>query len=148
MLNPDFAPIMERRRAAQSFNRDATGMKVPVPKQPNRYLPHTGAKERARHTGKATLGFNASRALPTDDNPGVLSSDRNERVGQTVKWLSSAKYKTGQIIAVVPAGSLPRDVLTDAPAVKDATSPRDHVSYVVQVGKTRYWPRVSLLNFV
>lgn len=63
-LNPAFESIMEDRREAQRFNRAAkereaatrTPMRrVAVPKQPNRYLPHSGAKEAARHVGKVAL---------------------------------------------------------------------------------------------
>lgn len=117
------------------------------------HIPTTGADER-RHL--VTIGgtripdlpadakINYSPANPTwptpNDNPGVLSADHRERIGQTVTWTSNAKAKTGEIVEVVPSGEVPK--------VKDASSPRDHISYVVQVGKVRYWPRVSLLNAV
>lgn len=65
-LNPEFFAGMRRRKYAQNWNRAApVGFMQPiaVPKQPNRYMPHTGAKEAARHAGKGSLGPNASRAL-------------------------------------------------------------------------------------
>jgi NAD-dependent DNA ligase len=66
VMNPDFDRIMARRRAAQKHNSSAkaVGLQlVRVPKQPNKYLPHIGAKEAVRHAGKTTLGPNASRVL-------------------------------------------------------------------------------------
>lgn len=75
----------------------------------------------------------------TIENPTGLS------VLDRVTWTSSGKAKEGQIVAVVPAGKLPIDV--DMKVKTDAGS-RDHVSYVVQSGKTLYWPRVSLLERV
>ena len=76
-LNPAYFGEMERRvsaqnhnRAAREFNQAARAMgldrmmpMVAVPKQPNRYVPHTGTKEAARHAGKGNLGPNASREL-------------------------------------------------------------------------------------
>ena len=59
-LNPAYFDQMEKRRDAQRYNRQAkaanlitraTNAKAPmlamiaVPKQPNKYLPHQGAKE-------------------------------------------------------------------------------------------------------
>lgn len=124
----------------------------------SKYMPHYGKKEAAKYAGRAaaaralTIGnpayYDPETPMPQDDNPGVLSADHRERIGQTVTWISSGKVKTGEIIAVVPSDHLPNDILKDAPQVKDATSRRDHISYVVQVGKVRYWPRVSLLNAV
>lgn len=141
MKNPDYESQMKARRLAQSINRERTAImpKIAVPKQPNRYLPHYGAKEAARHAGKTSLGPNASRALHHQDDSAL-------RVGDTVTWVSSNKEKVGTIIAMVPTGMLPREVLTDSPSVKGAHMRRDHDSFVVRVGKTRYWPRVSLLN--
>lgn len=57
-MNPDFDAIMKKRRYAQWQNREADKgimRRIPVPKQPNRYLPHTGAKEAVRYAGKTTL---------------------------------------------------------------------------------------------
>lgn len=68
-LNPAYFGEMERRVSAQNHNRAAKqanedvramglGRLMPmvaVPKQPNRYVPHTGAKEAARHAGRESL---------------------------------------------------------------------------------------------
>lgn len=64
--NPDYHRIMQERREAQAHNRRArefntmsqaqgSGLRmplVPVPRQPNKYVPHQGRKELARHVGK------------------------------------------------------------------------------------------------
>lgn len=68
--------------------------------------------------------------LLPENNPGVLSPDHRERVGQTVTWTSSNLEKTGEIVAVVPAGQHPSTDLT--PKVKEPGAPRDHDSYVVK----------------
>lgn len=49
--NPDYEARMKARRAAQKHNRSALGATypVPVPRQPNKYVPHQGKKELARH---------------------------------------------------------------------------------------------------
>lgn len=56
-LNPEYFRIMKDRRAAQRHNRsqkDLALRKLPhlpfvdVPKQPNKYVPHFGAKQRSR----------------------------------------------------------------------------------------------------
>lgn len=56
-LNPDYFRLMKARLQAQAHNRtqrDLAARKLPhlpfmtVPKQPNKYVPHTGAKQRAR----------------------------------------------------------------------------------------------------
>lgn len=124
-LNPIYAAQMRARRSAQRHNKAAGGIgAISVPKQPNRYLPHQGKKEQVRHAGKYAA------------RPGHYAPlDR-------VKWVSSNKAKEGTVVAVVPAGKLPRDVDVH---VKDANKPRDHVSYVVVANKKSYWPRVSLL---
>ena len=82
--------------------------------------------------------------LLPENNPGVLSTDHRERVGQTVTWTSSNMEKTGEIVAVVPPGEHPSTDLT--PKVKDPGAPRDHDSYVVKANGKHYWPRVSLLS--
>lgn len=82
--------------------------------------------------------------LLPENNPGVLSPDHRERVGQTVTWTSSNLEKTGEIVAVVPAGQHPSTDLT--PKVKEPGAPRDHDSYVVKANGKHYWQRVSLLS--
>ena len=69
---------------------------------------------------------------------------RPNPIGQTVTWTSSNLEKTGEIVAVVPAGERPSTDLT--PKVKDPGVPRDHESYVVKANGKHYWPRVSLLS--
>lgn len=73
------------------------------------------------------------------------------KIGDKVTWVSSAggfgKRKNGEVVAVVPARTLPsRD---DFPTLhkKGIGSPRDHVSYVVRVeGAGLYWPRANHLG--
>lgn len=166
-LNPAFFPALKQRVSAQDTNRSIRAMHgalLPVPKQANRYLPHIGAKEAARHEGKVTLGMNTSRALrPTDAQiqrsvdvtlAGIadfskgadeeLAATEIGMIGQTVTWTSSNLEKTGEIIAVVPAGELPKNDFT--PKVDISGAPRDHESYVVKANGKHYWPRVSLLS--
>lgn len=64
--NPSYDAEMEARREAQAHNRrareyntmqEAMGTKmrmplVPVPRQPNKYVPHQGRKELARHVDR------------------------------------------------------------------------------------------------
>ena len=66
------------------------------------------------------------------------------QIGQTVTWTSSNLEKTGEIVAVVPAGEHPSTDLT--PKVKEPGAPRDHDSYVVKANGKHYWPRVSMLS--
>lgn len=48
--NPDYFGALIARKTAQRFNRNAHGITpMVVPKLPNRYIPHTGAKEKAKH---------------------------------------------------------------------------------------------------
>ena len=166
-LNPAFAGQMSDRLSAQSFNRERTEIMpaMRVPKQPNRYLPHIGAKEMARHEGHISLGPNTSRVLndplymQTEQRisrvistgeealAGIADAamiDQHPMIGETVTWTSSHLKKTGEIVAVVPAGERPTTDLT--PKVKDPGTPRDHDSYVVKAQGKHYWPRVSLLS--
>lgn len=170
-LNPAFAGQMSDRLSAQAFNRrDSTGImpKIRVPKQPNRYVPHIGAKEMARHEGSVSLGPNASRVLNDGlymqtqqrisriistgeealagiaDFDAATEADMYLGIGQSVTWTSSNLEKTGEIVAVVPAGERPSTGLT--PKVKDPGAPRDHDSYIVKSNGKHYWPRVSLLS--
>jgi hypothetical protein len=64
-------------------------------------------------------------------------------LGRTVTWTSSNKQKCGEVVGIVPAGSLPSEI---GFAVGDTSRPRDHESYVVRADTKLYWPRVSLLN--
>lgn len=71
-------------------------------------------------------------------------------IGDSVAWISSNLKKTGRVVAVIPAGALPREV---DPAYKklEAATPRNEESYVVLGSAARggrealYWPRPSLL---
>lgn len=173
-LNPAFFPMLKRRVSAQDANRgmrDFPGHLVAVPKQVNRYLPHYGAKEAAKYAARSQQAEVFGTGLPdalrdwpkriaaamrqaidgatgiagfaeTADETAVTNTGEFS-VLDTVTWTSSNKAKTGQVVAVVPAGKLPIDVDVK---VKDATSPRDHVSYVVSADGKSYWPRVALLT--
>lgn len=84
------------------------------------------------------------------------------KVGDRVTWTSqsqgSTTTKSGEIIAIVPAGSTPHRIMLpdkyrNCRCMYDGMR-RDHESYIVAVipGKTGkaspqlYWPRVSLLS--
>lgn len=88
---------------------------------------------------------NAERSDGDQQNPIVeaLSMD----VGHAVEWTSSNTTKCGTITHVLLPGQLPSDV---GVKIKDATTPRDHFSYIVEAKvdsrKRQYWPRVSLLR--
>lgn len=45
--NPDYERIMTQRISLMRYNR-ASLVKMPVPPQPNKYVPHIGAKQRAK----------------------------------------------------------------------------------------------------
>lgn len=72
------------------------------------------------------------------------------RVGQAVHWVSSLTRKEGVVVAVVPAGSVPRDV--GYPQVGKESLSRAHESYVIKGGEpgkkanSLYWPVVSLIH--
>lgn len=99
---------------------------------------------------KAVSTINDTRR--TSEDPAPAPKFMN---GDAVYWTSSNTRKSGLIVAVIPAGSLPGDFKFK---LKDADAPRDHESYVVKgwrcaangdpvEGSTRlYWPRVSLLT--
>ena len=56
-LNPNYKHEMKKRRSVQSVNRDLPPWrKLKVPPQPNKYLPHYGAKEAAKYAGVTDLG--------------------------------------------------------------------------------------------
>ena len=172
-LRPDFRP-RNHEAGRYVFGRNARNINgVMTQIGVSKYMPHIGAKERARHAGRTTLGPNASRALNDglypwqrdvfqalnatqqteqrishSDVAGTadeeLAATEVAMIGQTVTWTSSNMEKTGEIVAVVPAGERPSTDLT--PKVKDPGAPRDHVSYVVKAQGKHYWPRASLLS--
>jgi hypothetical protein len=48
-LNPKYFSQMETRGYAIWANRESAGLnRIPVPPQPNKYVPHIGAKQRAK----------------------------------------------------------------------------------------------------
>lgn len=50
-LNPDYFRLMSSRRGIMQENRARASMGLPlmkVPPQPNKYVPHIGAKQRAK----------------------------------------------------------------------------------------------------
>lgn len=67
--NPDYAQGMAHRKAAQKHNKEARELNaknaalglparivmVPVPRAPNKYLPHVGAKERQKARASQVL---------------------------------------------------------------------------------------------
>ena len=70
------------------------------------------------------------------------------RINDLLRWTSSNTRKEGVVVAIVPAGKLPRDV--GFPRLGEESMPRDAESYVVRGGEpgrrqTDYWPLVSLL---
>ena len=59
-LNPKYMEGVRARLDAQVHNRKARILgsmigAIPVPKQPNKYVPHYGAKEAARYAGRISL---------------------------------------------------------------------------------------------
>lgn len=59
-LNPEYMAGIRARLDAHLHNRKARILgsligPVPVPKQPNKYVPHYGAKEAARYAGRTSL---------------------------------------------------------------------------------------------
>lgn len=46
-LNPDYLRIKAQRDEAIRYNR-GNPFKMPVPKLPNKYVPHVGAKQRSK----------------------------------------------------------------------------------------------------
>lgn len=56
----------------------------------------------------------------------------------------SVKKKSGQIVAIIKAGSRP-DAF-EFPSLLGMGRARDHESYVIRVGNRHYWPRVSGLT--
>jgi hypothetical protein len=72
------------------------------------------------------------------------------RVGDAACWTSEAngtsKTKTGVIQEIIPAGRLPSEHLyPELYRGAKIGRARDHVSYVVKVGKRAYWPRARFL---
>lgn len=53
-LNPEYFEQMEARRSALAYNRfnAYAGVSMKVPPQPNKYVPHIGAKQRAKGADK------------------------------------------------------------------------------------------------
>lgn len=136
----------------------------------NRWMPHQGDKQQARHAGwpdglmhsaPPRHGESARKQPSPDVHPldpssvFVAGTVRPEIadvvtevtgqmfVGQVVDWTSNGTPKRGTIGHVVPAGKVPAEV---GAKVKDANSLRDHESYVVLADGRTYWPRVSLLK--
>lgn len=83
-----------------------------------------------------------------DELPAAAHPGQKIGLGSTVKWRSqvagSWKTKGGMVVQVVQRKKFP------ASKYKIGTSavPRDHESYVVQVGNKFYWPRISVLELV
>jgi hypothetical protein len=77
-------------------------------------------------------------------------SPRRLIVGDEVSWVSQAgghsKRKAGRVVQVVPPKAMPCKKFADA--LRSSGLPRKEESYVVQVGKKLYWPRVNLLSLV
>jgi len=72
-------------------------------------------------------------------------------VGTKVRWTSQAgglwKKKTGEVVEVVPAGTLPQT------SIIGAGMERNHESYIVNVrvgpkNMKSYWPRIRSLEVV
>lgn len=73
------------------------------------------------------------------------------QIGNRVQWSSQAhgshKTKEGVVVAVVPAGQLPdRTRFYKLHRGSGVGMPRDHESYVVEVGRKPYWPRANKLG--
>lgn len=62
-------------------------------------------------------------------------------IDDRVSWTRRGMTKTGFVVDIVPAGIIP----TGFAGLKVEAGSRDHVSYVVKVGKKHYWPVVAEL---
>lgn len=90
----------------------------------------------------------------------ALRPDAFFEVGEEVAWTSQAqgytKTKVGTIVAIVDSEMWPQDVVNQfEPALRKLStrkmgggSPRDHVSYLIRVKRSLYWPRVEGLRLV
>jgi hypothetical protein len=72
-------------------------------------------------------------------------------LGEIVSWRSQAqgfdKVKTGEVVEVLMPGMRPdRERFPDLYRGPGVGLGRDHISYVVQVGRKHYWPRVKHLR--
>jgi len=79
------------------------------------------------------------------------------KVGSIVKWTSQSgghvTKKLGKVVAIVPVEGSPYSQMPDGFRDNSYSGygiPRDHVSYLVQVGKSKrlYWPLVKNLEVV
>jgi hypothetical protein len=72
------------------------------------------------------------------------------QIGDEVEWTSQAKgssrTKRGMIVVIVPAGRNVRELVPAGMKVDAPGAPRATESYLVQVGRRLYWPRVSSLQ--
>ena len=76
------------------------------------------------------------------------------KIGDLVQWESqsggSRKKKVGRIVKIIPAKRHPGDLLGKFSMSNNYGLPRNHKSYLVQVGNSirLYWPRVVHLKKV
>lgn len=75
-LNPDYFSLMSDRRRAMIYNRGVEsgsliGQPLPVPPRPNKYVPHIGAKQRAK-----TAGFPDGAMDRSEERRGEMSLNR------------------------------------------------------------------------
>jgi hypothetical protein len=104
-------------------------------------------KMKRTHAVIIGTGVDAAGAAATESSLADTGTTGVFKVGDAVEWTSSNKTKFGKIEQIIPAAMLPADF---GFRLKDATTPRDHESYIVRTGPTAkevYWPRVSLLKF-
>jgi hypothetical protein len=73
------------------------------------------------------------------------------KIGDRLRWTSSNAPKTGEVVAIVPAGKRPKDV--GHPNAGGGGFARDHESYILRGApdyapkrRSTYWPVVSLLK--
>lgn len=70
------------------------------------------------------------------------------KTGEEVTWKSQAKgvmkVKVGKVLAILEPGQLPETLgFKNNKTLRGAKSPREVVSYIIQVGNTVYWPKVK-----
>lgn len=53
-LNPDYFRLKAEREAALKYKREHPYLSVSVPPQPNKYIPHTGAKQLAKASRRSS----------------------------------------------------------------------------------------------
>lgn len=91
-----------------------------------------------------TEGGSTSRANDSQSGTGAF------KLGDRVTWTSQASgretRKTGEVVAVIPAGKKPGEIFERMNTKRFDGAARDHESYGVEVDGEIYWPVVAKLK--